>query len=422
MQSELKHCLAALMLAGLASPVLADDSSLEFHGYMRAGVGVNTKGGGQVCFNMNGVSHWRLGNECDYTIEPTFIYNAAKSPEYGNWKITFMPSVYRAYGQGELGGEVKDAGGNVVGNFNGTDELVTRFGQVFISSEKIPALGNGGVWAGRRFYDRVQLGINDHFLENHDSDGAGIENVEVGAAKFSYAFLMNPRTGTTSANEQAYEHAFRVTDIPTFGKDHALDIYFGRSDLSSSENQTTGAAKKEGDATTRLGLYHKSNGLIGNGGTLIGFRVQTNDASRNAFVAFQQTGSFGATAWDFITEFHRNTDKVTDKSTKIFTLGGRTDTHIAGPFRFLAELGHDNVKADGQDAANLTKLTLATAVSAGKDAGSRPTVRFFVTHARWNDEAKAYLSSSWVSGPRFASVFGNAKSGTSVGAQAEAWW
>lgn len=419
MQLKLKQCLATLMLAGLAAPALAD-ANLEFHGYMRAGIGLNTEGGGEICFNLNGVAHWRLGNECDYTIEPTLIYNAAKSAEYGNWKVTFMPSVYRAYGQNELGGDVEDGSGTVIGSYAGTQELVTRFGQVFISSEKIPALGNGGVWAGRRFYDRVQLGINDHFLENHDSDGAGIENVEIGPAKFSYALLMNPRTN--DVNTQEYEHAFRVTDIPTFGKDHSLDIYFGRSGTSSSKDQVSGDPKVDGDDFTRLGLYHKSNGLIGDGSTLIGFKVFTNDAKRDAFLAFQQTGNFGATAWDLIAEYHRNRNKTTDKDTNIFTIGGRTDTQISGPFRFLAELGHDNVKTDGQGNANMTKLTLATAVSAGKDAGSRPTVRFFVTHARWNDEAKALLASSWTTGSRQAEVFMNSTSGTSIGAQAEAWW
>src|SRR5690242_1115224 len=47
--------------------------ALESAGYARAGVGLAVKGGKQVCFVLNGAdTKWRLGNECDYVIEPQF--------------------------------------------------------------------------------------------------------------------------------------------------------------------------------------------------------------------------------------------------------------------------------------------------------------------------------------------------------------
>ena len=50
--------------------------------------------------------------------------------------------------------------------------------------------------------------------------------------------------------------------------------------------------------------------------------------------------------------------------------------------------------------------------------GSRDgqTVRLFLTHAIWNDAARLALSG------RTQEVFGDKKTGTSLGIQAETWW
>ncbi len=64
----------------------------------------------------------------------------------------------------------------------------------------------------------------------------------------------------------------------------------------------------------------------------------------------------------------------------------------------------------------MTKFTAALAASAGKEPGSRPTVRLFLTHAIWNDAARLALSG------RTQEVFGDKKAGTSLGIQAETWW
>ena len=103
-------------------------------------------------------------------------------------------------------------------------------------------------------------------------------------------------------------------------------------------------------------------------------------------------------------------------------LGARTDTHLGGPFRMLVEVGHDQVKPDVGATRNMTKFTLAGAVSAGKEAYSRPTIRLFVTHAIWNEAARQVLGQNWVNGERLQQVYGDKKAGTSVGIQAETWW
>ena len=151
------------------------------------------------------------------------------------------------------------------------------------------------------------------------------------------------------------------------------------------------------------------------GNTLVGFKHDKQGEVKNTRLVVQQTGKLGAgTAWDLIGEYRLNTNNGVDS--KWYSLGGRTDTHISGPLRFLVELGTDQVKTDGGPTRNMTKLTLAGAVSAGNEAGSRPTIRLFVTHAVWNEAARQTLSG------RLAEVYADKKSGTSVGIQAESWW
>jgi maltoporin len=434
MNLSIKKCTLALAAAGCITPAFAADitKDFEFSGYMRAAVGLNTKGGSPVCFGLPGAdTKWRLGNECDYVIEPNLVYTAFRDQELGTWKVRFMPSAYRAYGQQEFASGTFSASGSPTGTTYGTNDLITRFNQVYVYSENIAALGNGGVWGGRRFYDRVQLGINDQFLENHDGEGAGIENVDLGnGIKASYAFLQAPRDGvavTTSGanpgtligNSTNYEHAFRVTGIKTL-PNSTLDIYAGIAGTSASKDQISGTNYDGGTGNKRIGFYHRTDGILG-GSTFLGTKLESGPNDFNRWrVVVQQTGLIGKTNWDLIAEYRKQ--KTAGVGQSWASIGGRTDTHISGPFRFLAELGHDRVTDDGQPTRSMTKLTLATAVSAGKEAGSRPTLRLYYTYAAWNDAAKAVLANNWVNGERLARVFGNQNNGSSIGAQVEAWW
>ena len=165
-----------------------------------------------------------------------------------------------------------------------------------------------------------------------------------------------------------------------------------------------------------MGVYQTLNGTILGGNTLIGVKADKFGETKNTRVVLQQTTNFGATAVDFITEY-RVRKAASNGGNKWFSIGARADTWLSGPFRFLAEAGHDMVKPeDGSDKQSLTKLTLALAASAGKEAGSRPTVRLFLTHAVWNDAAKTQLNGNT------QAVFGDKKAGTSIGVQAETWW
>lgn len=394
----------ALALAGLCGSAQA--INVDFSGYFRAGVGINTAGGNQVCFQTLGAdTKWRLGNECDYVIEPTFSAKIA-SYEGSDWSVVFMPNAFQSYG-----------GDN--------DGLKAGYGQVYAYGTKIAALGNGTVWAGKRFYNRLQLGINDHFLENDDGDGAGIENIDLGGAKLSVAAMTNPNGTGLDANNARIKFPMRVTGIKTVPNGE-LAVYVKPSLQHSSDDQV-GDPDVVGDEPVpvadeakaiSLGAYQTLNGVVMGGNTLLGIRYDKQADRKNTLFALQQQGKFGVTSWDFISEYRIRDDDDPAEAHKWFSIGGRTDTHMGGPFRLLVELGHDQVKPDAGDTRNLTKLTVAGAVSGGPDAGSRPTIRLFVTHAIWNEATRVAEGLD----SRLREVFGDKKSGTSIGVQAEAWW
>jgi maltoporin len=388
----------ALALAGLCGS--ANAVSIDFSGYMRATVGANAAGGNQVCFQAPGAdTKWRLGNECDYVIEPQFNAKVA-TYEGSDWHVHFMPNVYHAYG-----GENAD--------------LAARYGQVYAYGTKIAALGNGKVWAGRRFYNRFQLGINDQFLENDDGDGTGVEDMDVGMGKLSVAVMTNPNGNGNDVNDGLFKFPVRLTGIKTVPNGE-LSVYVTGLARFTSKDQTSGKEPAGKANAGSIGVYQTLNGTFMGGNTVLGVRYDENrddvPGTKNTRFVVQQSGKSGATSWDAIAEYRVHDEDNPTKANKWFSLGGRTDTHLSGPFRLLLDAGTDQVKPDSGGTRNLTKLTAAVAASAGPDAGSRPTLRLFVTHAVWNEAARLNLDS------RLKEVFGDKKAGTSVGVQAEAWW
>ncbi|WP_257453714.1 carbohydrate porin [Archangium lipolyticum] len=413
-----KALLAAITTSCVAVTAHADPLPIIFSGYMRAGTGINVRGGTQVCVGLPGAdTKWRLGNECDYVVEPSLNAKLV-SLEGSDWHVHFMPGIYRAWGGREFQ-TYSSPGGQLLPE-SGTDELVARFGQVFAYGTNIAALGNGKVWVGRRFYNRLQTGINDQFLEINDGDGAGIEDINVGIGKLSVAAMLNPRG---SANNNRISVPVRLTGINDLPNGQ-LALYVTPSVQLKSDDQvnaTTPATEANGLA---VGLYQTLNGVLLGGNTLVGVKMDWFGTTRNSRVVLQQSAvfgeptSFGGTVVEGLAEYRIN-KAAGNAGNKWFGMGVRTDTHLVGPFRVLAEAGHDMVKPDnGGHTRNMTKFTLATAVSAGQEAGSRPTIRLFVTHAIWDEAARASFDAT----SRLRQVFGDQRSGTSVGLQAEAWW
>src|SRR4029079_16856012 len=308
-----------------------------------------------------------------------------------SWGVVVMPGLYRTWNAP-----------------NGADKtfqsnIPAEFRQIYFFGENIPQLAHGRIWGGRRYYDRLHLDINDQFLEIHDSDGAGVEDMQGGPGKLSIAFLMNPNfedqqvanpmmggPPIPTANLAPFKLNFRYTGIKT-APDGDLQLWAGFHGWSTSADKAAsdaGVVIASPDYLLRFGAYHTLNKVLG-GSNFVGAKVEygPNHFLWRAVLQEQMQFNNGHTAADVIAEFRSAKDNGVTNNW--LSVGARVDHQLAGPFRFLFEAGVDRVMPETGDAPLLFKVTPCLAVSSGAGSGSRPTFRLFYTHGFWNDAAKA---------------------------------
>jgi len=182
------HVLVGLALAGAFTAAQA--IPVDFGGYARGGYGVNTQGGRQTCFSLKGTrnvqTHYRLGTECDYTLELNLNATLAKNTDGSEWHVNFMLKNWKAWS---------------MASSQGGQGPSVDFGQAYAYGQNIPMLAGGTIWAGRRYYNRFQLGINDHFITNDDGDGFGVDNINLGGGvKLNAGILSGELSGAAAQN------------------------------------------------------------------------------------------------------------------------------------------------------------------------------------------------------------------------------
>jgi len=445
--NKIKFTVLAIV-AAFATTAAASD--IEFHGYTRAGVALNQAGGTGTCYHLRGAdTDYRLGNECDYVIEPNFEITMAKLDDKSSWGFHFMPKVYKRW---------QNMGGRDL------DPLAMWVGQVYFFGNNIPWLANGSLWAGRKYWARLQLGINDQFIENEDSDGVGIENMDLGFGKLSIGFGMNSGSHSSAdydytnnvdtvgnAFGRRYKIAAQLTGIQTFNKDSSLQIWGAIYRDWNDED----FKPEDSDMGYRIGVYHNL-GLGTAGNVFVGFKYGAGDDISNADgaaglgrlppgadddvepgklnKAWRVFAQYGVavpsirTSFDVLAEYRSKefeyaqgpTGNQFDKQTW-WTVGARADAQLSGPFRALLEVGYDNVDKSPVtgESENLLKITPVLAISAGNDPWSRPTFRFYYTYAKWSE---VNVLDDWSSPGSQALAGADKKSGGSFGVQAEGWW
>ena len=407
---------------------------IEFSGYARAAVGLAARGGKQVCFGLSGAdTKWRLGNECDYVIEPQFTGRLVQLDDKSSWGVVAMPGLYRTY---------EDPNGSDKTFFS---NLPAEFRQIYFFGENVPQLLNGRVWGGKRYYDRLHLDINDQFLEIEDGDGAGVEDMNVGVGKASVAFLMNPNSEAdqvanpaaptagsviSTANLARFRLTARLTDIQT-AKDGSLQIWAAWYGSSTSRDQKDpGVVIQKPENLFRFAAYHTLGKVLG-GTNFLGAKGEygTNHTLWRVVLQEQMLFNNGHTGVDVIGEYRSARDRTNSDADWVrrdwMSLGARADTQLSGPFRFLLEAGIDRLRPDGGGNPQLFKTTACLAINAGEGPGSRPTFRLFYTHGFWNDDAKTSMLGVYTlgqSGNRLQQIYGDKNNGGAAGIQAEAWW
>ena len=396
--------------------------AFEFHGYFRAGYGMNSVGGQQVAFQAPGAgAKYRLGNEAETYAELIFVNNWI-NPEQAPDKLWMRTEFMVEANTTNSASYANFPGG--IGNDN------FRLREAFVQAGNVVSgLPELKFWAGERYYRRYSIHINDFYILDMSGYGGGIEDLNLGFGKLAVAYLggARPDIVTDNGNYAKSNIDVRLYDITApLGK---LGFWF---DLAISPGGTLQDGTSIPSATGwAVGVSHQRlewmggyNWLsVGYGkGPASNFSTSVTDPSPYvkdserllvaehvliqpnpvfaimAVAVYQQTrsGAPGA-GWD-----------------KWISLGARPQVFFNEVFSVAFEAGFDHThSADGRYDGWLSKYTLAPQLNVGRKFFSRPVLRAFVTYANWSDGLRGF-----VGGPAFK----NSTQGLTYGVQAESWW
>ena len=391
------------------APKFARD--LVVAGYLRALSGLNSEGSRAACFQLAGSqAKYRLGNECEVYGE-LFVGKQLASFADGatlSANVMFSLNHATAYNAGD----------------HGTD---TRVAQAYVAAEKLSLLNGGAVWAGRRYYKREDIHINDFFYWNPQGLGGGIEDVAIGGVQVSLAFF---REDSQDQPIKADRYDFQVRGLKA--NPHG-ELEFGLSVIPASGHVATG-----GDSGWSLTVQHRQSNLLGDGwnkfavqygvgpGTGLGSTGPlTNTTADKRWrvvegIYAQMTPKLGG----MLTGVFQKDESPTGDQSWI-SAGGRLTYGLTEHWKLQGELGHDRVKPSAGATRNLTKLTIAPTLAMARGFWSRPELRFFYTYARWNDAAALAANSSTntaVASTAANGIFAGGNQGSTIGLQFEGWW
>jgi len=396
--------------------------AFEFHGYLRSGYGLNSRGGQQVAFQAPGAdAKYRLGNEAETYAELIFVNNLV-NPEHDPDKAWIKTEVLV---------EANTSNSANWGSFpNGIGNDQFRFREAFVQAGNVFESQPGAkFWAGQRYYRRYQAHINDFYISDMSGYGGGVEDLNVKVGKMAVAFLAGARPDITTENGNYAKSNIdvRLYDVNVPGGKLAAWFNFARAKGGTTPSGTLIPSSNGyafGVAHQRLewkGGYNwfsiqYGKGAASNFSTSIDdptpfindtkrFRIaehlliQTNDkfAIQPVFVYQRTQDGNPRHGWNEWVSF-----------------GARPQYFFTDHLSIAFEAGLDRTRSgNGQYDGWLRKFTIAPQIGAGRRFFSRPVLRLFVTYASWSDSLRGHVGGT---------PFRDQTSGLTFGVQTEAWW
>ncbi|MBZ5876272.1 maltoporin [Chromohalobacter israelensis] len=442
--------LATLVGASCLMPALAHaDINPNFFGYARSGIGSTAGGGSQTCFKAAGApAKYRLGNECETYAE---LGLGANLFDQRGTSFDFASRVAYVTSQANDDESLKDDDNNIA------------LREMYVTgTNAIGGLPDGStLWAGKRFYKRHDIHMNDFYYWDVSGPGVGISDIDMGIGNLSLAWVRS--SGSDSENFPDGDQRLsddtvdlRLTDIATNpGGSLQLGVDYGRASLAEWQEEyydDNGIDYDEGDKGWMGTIEHTQSNWFGGSNTVALQYATDGIITRDGNAVGRSTGSLGQEGdmWRVLDHGHvwlvpdkldllyaaiyedKNMDD--NRGRKWFSAGVRPVYYWNDIMSTAVELGYDHIEPqsnvssyDGDD-HHVTKLTIAQQWSAGRGAMIRPTIRLFATYAKWNGDAygervNGYRQANALdtgAGPN--NVDFNDTDGLTFGAQMEVWW
>jgi len=408
--------VSAAMASAFAAPA-ARAEGVEFHGYLRTGVGTTSEGGDQKCFQI-APAKYRLGNECETYGEAMVVAPFGKQD--GAWaKYNLMLATVENNGQGDFE------------STSGKKYQIASRQNYFIAGGFFGkgAMEDAKVWVGKRYYNRHDVHINDYFYWNNSGLGGGIEDINTGPAKLAFAYHQNgadvtdptdsTKTITDGRSTRRLSARLYDLDVNPNGKLEGEIAFL--SGNSSIDNVPTGSG-------FTMMVEHTQNGLFG-GFNKLALVIGKDDGAGGAYKpTYADANGFKGSDIRIIEQlyFAPASTNWSGQATMVYqqvkpdngskqtwwSIGARPQYNFSDNFSVAVEGGYDQTKTGSGATAKLAKLTVAPQLALSRGFWSRPVFRAFATYAKWNDAA----------GTLADGVFGTKTNGMTYGLQVEAWW
>ncbi|MBD3896078.1 maltoporin [Halomonas sp. ML-15] len=406
-------------------------SAIDFTGYARSGVGSTAGGGDQACFRASGAgAKYRLGNECETYAE---LGLGATLYEQGDTSFYFNSMV-----------------GYFTDQVNDNEDTEVSLRQLYVQGHNVvEALPGASLWAGKRFYRRHDVHINDFFYWDSTGPGGGIENIDVGTGKLHLAWMRATGTDDTEypdADNRISNDTLdiRWSDIPV-NQDGSLVLGYNYGRAQLSDAQRTYYDDSEAKRGHMFTVQHEQNNWFGGSNKLALqyatdgiINAGTGQGRMNADVS---PDAPGGEMWRVVNHgnvwlspgkldllyaaIYEDKSFDDDSGATWISAGVRPTYYWTDNLSTALELGHDYVDPEnGDDSRRLTKVTLAQQWAAGLGGFARPVIRVFGTYANWNGDAlQADRSSRSIdAGAAGDAINIDDNDGLTFGVQMDVWW
>ena len=411
------------------------DLGFRFHGYLRSGYGVDETGKGQQPFQAPlAGAKYRLGNETETYLETVFAYGTTTDrDDSGKDPVHFDTQVRLAY-------NVPTSQTSTFSTTFSLREAYARARGVWASKPEAT------FWAGARFYDRHDVHMNDFYYRDPSGFGGGVEDVPLGENVRLAAAWIGGSQDELDSNGQVRASSFRFNKNTLDLRFYALPV--GRlrlglgldlSKANAGEVSTSGApiAVEDSLGASATGTVewpfrggrYKAALQYGEGAAFDFRSILTRPAGRTLVpgeqvrpddlwqlrvindLLVEQRGRWALQALVVYQELENGA--ASNSRVHWLSVGARPVRQLGRFSSVAVEAGWDHTKQGDLPGGSLFKITVAPQITPTLKFLSRPSLRAFVTWARWSDAFRGQIA---------AATDPDAVRGTSVGVQLESWW